>query len=87
MHNDKNFHVLEREEYRQRRGIEVDLMQVSCKLQNLLAFGKHNQAFVSTCRNLNTNRLHSIRTCVLQKEKVIFQIFSEARRGHRVIKN
>ena len=78
MHNDKNFHVLEREEYRQRRGIEVDLMQ---------AFGKHNQAFVSTYRNLNTNRLHSIRTCVLQKEKVIFQIFSEARRGHRVIKN
>ena len=33
MHNNKEFHVLEREEYRQLKGTEVDLMGVTCKLQ------------------------------------------------------
>ena len=49
MRNNKEFHVLEREE-NQLRGIEVDLMRVRCKLQTLWHSGNSSRPFFNTFR-------------------------------------
>ena len=44
MRNNKEFHVLEREE-NQLKGIEVDLMRVRCKLQTFWHSGNSSRPF------------------------------------------
>ena len=53
MHKNKEFHGQEREEHCQLRGIEVDLMRVSCKLQ---AFwhSKSSTKLLFRCNRTNT---------------------------------
>ena len=46
MRNNKEFHVLEREE-NQLKGIEVDLMRVRCKLQIFWHSGNSSRPFFS----------------------------------------
>ena len=71
MRNNKEFHVLEREE-NQLKGIEVDLMRVRCKLQTFWHSGNSSRPFfpMQSHKSFNTNRLESYLTCVLQKEEV-----------------
>ena len=66
MHNNKEFHVLEREEYRQLKGTEVDLMRVTCKLQT---FWYSGSSFRPLFRCNRTKTLRQIDSKAIQKKK------------------
>ena len=53
MQNNKGFHALEREKYRQLGGIRVDLKRVSCKLQTFWYLGSSSK-FLFRCNVTKT---------------------------------
>ena len=81
MHNSKEFHVLEREKYRQLKGTEVDLMRVTCKLQTFWYSGSSFRPLFrcNRTKTFKTNRLESNPTFVFRKSKLFFRYF--ARQG------
>ena len=79
MHNDKKFHVVEREEYRQRRGIEVDLMQVSCKLQTFWHSGSTTRILFRRTETLTQTDFTAFELVFCRKRKLYFR--SLARQG------
>ena len=81
MHNNKEFHVLEREEYRQLKGTEVDLMRVSCKLQTLWYSGSSFRLLFRCNRTKTVRQIDSkaIQLMFCRKSKLFFRYF--ARQG------
>ena len=79
MHNSKEFHVLEREEYRQLKGTEVDLMRVSCKLQTFWYSGSLFRPLFRCNRTKTLRQIDSKAIQLLFFEKVSY--FSDILRG------
>ena len=81
MHNNKEFHVLEREEYRQLKGTEVDLMRVTCKLQTFWYSGSSFRLLFRCNRTKTLRQIDSkaIQLVFCRKNKLFFRYF--ARQG------
>ena len=79
MHNSKEFHVLEREEYRQLKGTEVDLMRVTCKLQTFWYSGSLFRPLFRCNRTKTLRQIDSKAIQLLFFEKVSY--FSDILRG------
>ena len=81
MHNNKEFHVLEREEYRQLKGTEVDLMRVTCKLQTFWYSGSSFRPLFRCNRTKTLRQIDSkaIQLVFCRKSKLFFRYF--ARQG------
>ena len=79
MHNNKEFHVLEREEYRQLKGTEVDLMRVTCKLQTFWYSGSSFRPLFRCNRTKTLRQIDSKAIQLLFFEKVSY--FSDILRG------
>ena len=79
MHNNKEFHVLEREEYRQLKGTEVDIMRVTCKLQTFWYSGSLFRPLFPCNRTKTLRQIDSKAIQLLFFEKVSY--FSDIFRG------
>ena len=79
MHSNKEFHVLEREEYRQLKGTEVDLMRVTCKLQTFWYSGSSFRPLFRCNRTKTLRQIDSKAIQLLFFEKVSY--FSDILRG------